>query len=359
MPQRMIHQHDGEHRLGNRRRTNRHAGVVAAKGFDHHFFVADVNATTRRTNAGGRLDRHTRHNVLAGCNTTQNTARVIAQKTLWRNLIAMFSTALGDRIKTGADFHALHGIDTHQRMRQIGIEAVVHRLPPTRRHATRSHRDTATHRVALFTQRIHIGFELRHDAIVRRKKRVVTNIVGGNKWNFNRTQLVHPALNGDAITLKQPLAGNRTRRNTDGRFTRRRAATTAVIPRPVLLPIGVIGMPRAELLGDVAVILAALVRITNQQANRRTRGFALEDARQNFHCIRLATLRDVARRTRLATIQFGLNIRFANRQPRRTTIHHAANRRPVGFAKRRDGKQGADCVSGHNGDPGSMRVEEV
>ena len=52
-------------------------------------------------------------------------------------------------------------------------------------------------------------------------------------------------------------------------------------------------MPRPEGAGDIAVILAALVGIANQQGNWRAGGSALEDPGENLHFVRFAPLGDM------------------------------------------------------------------
>ena len=69
-------------------------------------------------------------------------------------------------------------------------------------------------------------------------------------------------------------------------------------------------MAGAERLDDIAVILAALIGIADQQRDRRAGGLALEHARQDFDLIRFLALRDVARRAGLAAIEFELDVRF-------------------------------------------------
>ncbi|NJD68639.1 MAG: hypothetical protein FIA90_08330, partial [candidate division NC10 bacterium] len=51
----------------------------------------------------------------------------------------------------------------------------------------------------------------------------------------------------------------------------------------------------AELVGDRRIILRALVLVADQEADRGAGGPALVDAREDFHRVALAPLRDVAR----------------------------------------------------------------
>ncbi|MNT13313.1 hypothetical protein D3C72_1482790 [compost metagenome] len=92
-------------------------------------------------------------------------------------------------------------------------------------------------------------------------------------------------------------------------------------------------MAGAKALGDVAVILAALVGVADQQGDGRARGLALIHAGEDFHRIGLVALRDVAAGARAAPVQVGLDVGLGQRHAGRTTVNHAANGRAVGFTK--------------------------
>ncbi len=111
-------------------------------------------------------------------------------------------------------------------------------------------------------------------------------------------------------------------------------------------------MAWAEGPGDIAVILAAGIGIANQQRNRRSGGFAFKHTRQNFNLIGLLPLSDMTRGARAPTVQIRLNIRLAQQHPRRTAVHHTADRRAVRFAKRGHHKTVANAVTGHEMAPG-------
>jgi hypothetical protein len=128
MAQQMVQQHDGHHRFGDRRGTDADAGVVAALGDDVHRVAVDIDRAARRGDARRRLERQVRDDRLAGRNTAEDTARVVAEETFRGHLVTVLGTALGDAGEAGADFHAFHRVDAHQRMGQFGIEAVKDRL---------------------------------------------------------------------------------------------------------------------------------------------------------------------------------------------------------------------------------------
>ena len=98
-------------------------------------------------------------------------------------------------------------------------------------------------------------------------------------------------------------------------------------------------MAGAELFTDIAVIFRALVGVFDQQTNRRTRGLALEYAREDFDLILLPSLRGVAGSPRFAPVQVTLKIRLAEFQPRWAAIDDTAYCGTVAFAKSGDGEE--------------------
>ena len=86
-------------------------------------------------------------------------------------------------------------------------------------------------------------------------------------------------MNFDAATFFQEFLGNTACRNTNSRFTGRRAATTTVIPRAVFLMIGVIRMTGTETVFDIGIVTTALIGILDQQANAGTGGFTFKHTR--------------------------------------------------------------------------------
>ncbi|EWS63767.1 hypothetical protein Y695_02996 [Hydrogenophaga sp. T4] len=78
-------------------------------------------------------------------------------------------------------------------------------------------------------------------------------------------------------------------------------------------------MTGAEGLQDVAVVLAALVGVADQQGDRRAGGLALVHATEDFHRVGLVALGDEFRRAGAAAVQIGLDVGLgqghAGRQP--------------------------------------------
>ena len=100
-------------------------------------------------------------------------------------------------------------------------------------------------------------------------------------------------------------------------------------------------MAWAEGLQNLTIVLAALVGIADQQADRSTSGTALVHTRKNFYLISLLPLRDIAAGAGTAPIQIRLDVGHGQLHARWTAVDHATNGRAVGFTKAGDCKQGA------------------
>ena len=127
-----------------------------------------------------------RHDRLAGRNTAEDAARVVAEETFRGHLIAMLGTALGYAGEAGADFHAFHRVDAHQRMGQFGVEAIKDRLTQARFHAFGHHGDLRADRVLVAAQLVHVGLQFRHLVRVGAEEGVVFDAVPSLERDFNR-----------------------------------------------------------------------------------------------------------------------------------------------------------------------------
>jgi hypothetical protein len=95
----------------------------------------EVHRAARQADARGRLDRQIDDQVLAGRNAAEHAAGMVAEKALRRHLVAMLAALLRDAGKTGADLDPLDRVDAHHRVGDLGVETVIDRLAPARRHA--------------------------------------------------------------------------------------------------------------------------------------------------------------------------------------------------------------------------------
>ena len=97
--------------------------------------------------------------------------------------------------------------------------------------------------------------------------------------------------------------------------------------------IGVIGVARAELLGNAAVVLAARVGVADQQRDGRPGSQPQIDASEDFHRIVLMALRGVPGLAGGAARQIGAELLGRNGDARRTAVDYAADGRTMAFAE--------------------------
>ncbi len=149
MTQVMIHQYNGEHGLGDRRRPDAHAGIMSTRRNHLNGLAVEVNRATRNLNTRGWLQRHMHHDVLTTGDAAEHAACVVRDKSVWREFIAVFATALLHRSYARADLNRLHRIDTHHGVRDIGIQSIKDGLAESRRHFARDHRYARAERIPL------------------------------------------------------------------------------------------------------------------------------------------------------------------------------------------------------------------
>ena len=145
--------------------------------------------------------------------------------------------------------------------------------------------------------------------------------------------------------VRQNFAGDRTSGNPHRRFPRGLPASTAIIAHAILHVVRIVGMPRPIFVFDVGIILRSLIDVVDHERDGRTGSDLLpcllvqKDAGQNPDRIWFLPLSREARLARTATIEVRLDIAFAERNARRTTVDHATDRGPVAFAEGRHPKQ--------------------
>ncbi len=122
-------------------------------------------------------------------------------------------------------------------------------------------------------------------------------------------------------------------RDSSRRFAGRTAPAAPVVAGAVLGLVGVVGVGRAVLRGDVRVILAPLVLVSDDEGNGRPGGFSLEHARHDLKLVGFFPLRCNARLAGLAAVEFTLDKGRVEVDARRTSIENYANARAVRFAE--------------------------
>ena len=108
-------------------------------------------------------------------------------------------------------------------------------------------------------------------------------------------------------------------------------------------------MTGAKLLGDLGIILGALVGVADHQLHRGAGGAPFEHAREDLDLVGLLALRGVFVLTGFALIQPSLNHGLVNRNAGGATIDGRAKRGAVTFAPGGDPEQMTKAVEGHRG----------
>ncbi len=343
----MVHQHDGQHGLGNRRGAHAHAGIVTTLGHHLDGIAVDVDGIAGQGHARGRLQRDADHDVLPRGNAAQHATRVVAGEAVRIDLVAVLLAALAGHGKAVADFHRLYRIDAHHRVRDVGIEAVEHRLAPAHRHLVGMHREPCPAAGAVAAQLGDQFFHLRHGIGIAAEEGILVDQVPVQRLRLHRTDLRDMAPDLDAELRLQVFLGDGTGRNTHRRLTRRGAAAAAIVAEAVFLRVGVVGMAGTERRGDVGVVLGFLVGVLDQKADGRARGPALEHAGEDFHHVVLATLRAELRGAGLAPVEVGLQVGLGQLESGWHAVDNGAEREAMRFAEGGDAEKFAYGVAGH------------
>ncbi len=155
---------------------------------------------------------------------------------------------------------------------------------------------------------------------------------------------------GAHIEAGHDLAGDGAGRHPHRGLARRGAAAAAVVVEAVFGVIGVAGVARPIDVLDGGIVLRALIDVLDQQRDRRAGRDLLagrlvgEHAGEDFDRVRFLPLGGEAGLAGPPLVQIGLDVGLAQRNARWTTIDHAADRRPVAFAKGRDPEEMAEGI---------------
>src|SRR6266446_5883838 len=248
------------------------------------------------------------------------------------HLVGILLAAHGSGGETVTDLHALHGIDAHQRLGEVGIELVVDRIAQADRHARGHDLDHRAARAAALAHVVEIALPALSGLTVGAPEGIVGR--GGpvplGAVDLLAAGLQHGAADADGIA--QDLAGDRARGHAHRALARRLAAAAAIVAHAIFLEVGVVGVGGAELVLDLRIVARALIDIVDMQSNRRARRDALEHAGQDFNRVGLLALGDETRLAGPALFHPHLDIGLAERDARRRAVDHAADRRSVAFA---------------------------
>ena len=343
----MVHQHYGEHGLGDRRGPQSYAGVVPPGGHDLDRIARDVDGLPRQLDAGGGFEGQVRDDVLTGGDAAEGPAGVVAAKALRSELVAVLAAALRGGAGAGADLDRLHGVDAHERVRDVRVQPIEHRLAEAGRHAARHHRDARADRVALRAHFPDELLELGEPGGVRTEERILVGEGGIHGLDRERADLAQVAVDAHAEPCGEIAARDRTRGGPHHRLARRGAPAAAVVAHAVFLLIRVVRVSGAEAVLDLVVVPRARVGVLDQDADRRAGRVPFEHAREDAHLIGLAPLADEMRGAGAAAIDVLLQVRLTQREARRTAVDDASHGGPVALAEGGHREQPADGVAGH------------
>src|SRR6185436_12279838 len=119
------HQHERQHRFGDRRGAYTHARIVAARCFNNGRRTALVDGTARQPDAGSRFDGDVDHHILTRGNAAEYAAGVVGQESLRRHFIAVLGALLLHRRETSTDLDTLHRVYSHHGIGDVGVELVI------------------------------------------------------------------------------------------------------------------------------------------------------------------------------------------------------------------------------------------
>src|SRR5207247_9967969 len=95
------------------------------------------------------------------------------------------------------------------------------------------------------------------------------------------------------------------------------------------------------------VVPVALVFVVNEKGDGGAGRLSLENARQDFHPIRLAALGDMPRGAGPAPVQVTLDVLFGQLHPGRAPVDHATDSGTVTLTERRHAEQLSEGIAGH------------
>jgi hypothetical protein len=175
--------------------------------------------------------------------------------------------ALRDAGEARADLHALHRVDAHHGVGDLGVELVEQRLAQAHGHAAGGDADARAAGVAGLAQACPCS-----PPAPRRRRPARRNGLLGTWSQLSKGSAISPICcmqprnTVPCASFGQPLLGDGAGRDHGRGQAGRGAAAAARVAQAVLLQVGVVGVAGAELLADLAVVLAALVGVADQQA---------------------------------------------------------------------------------------------
>jgi hypothetical protein len=219
----------------------------------------------------------------------------LRQEPARRHHVAMHAALLRNTGEAVADLHALDRVDRHHRRGQVAVQLAVDRLAPARRHAIGDHGHPRADRIAGLAQRVHVGFQRIDLRGVRPEERIVLDR-RTHRSPAARSRRVATASRARARRAAPPATSWRSPPRRRAWWSRARCCGRRRADRGCRISASRCSRRgRAELRGDLAVVLAALVGVADQQRDRRAGGDAFVDAAEDLDLVGFAPLRGVPR----------------------------------------------------------------
>ena len=106
-------------------------------------------------------------------------------------------------------------------------------------------------------------------------------------------------------------------------------------------------MSGAVVLGDFRIIGGSLRGIIDEQGNRSSRCFSIENAGEDLNLVSFLSLSDIFAGAGLSAVEIRLDIRLASGKTCRTAIYDSADRLAMGFSPCGNAENGAKNRTGH------------
>ena len=163
---------------------------------------------------------------------------------------------------------------------------------------------------------------------------------------YDRADLLHIAENLDALA-GQKLLGNRRRGDATKRLAGAGSASAAIVAETVLGVEREVRMTRTIFVLDIAVVLAALIGVVEENADGGTVGLSFKDTRPDLRHVLFLPLRDNLGLPRPPAAQIRKKVVHTERQAGRAAVDNAQIARPVADACGGDAEQFAEGISWH------------
>ena len=180
-------------------------------------------------------------------------------------VLRTFASRHGDAISY---FHGLDRTNRHQRFREAGIQFVKDRFSDSCRNSRNTTLHNATCGISFFPKL--------QNPLVRL---LLSSSRSGKR---NSREFCHACRDFHAKFFQNLLCDSACR-HPGNRFPSGGTSTAPIVPKPVLTEKPVIRVSRSKAMGNLSIILRALVFVSNQKSNRCSRSFPLKNARKNLH----------------------------------------------------------------------------